>query len=167
MLTPAQIYRSIAAGGRIAPTGILPVKGFELARYLGTWHEIARIDTFFERGLTRVQAEYSLRNDGSVKVLNRGYSEKKGVWKTAVGRAYFAQTPDVGHLRVSFFGPFFGAYVIFDLDKTDYAWSMVCGPNRDFLWILSRTPSLDPSTMEHLMNKAACLGFDTSRLVYS
>ena len=86
------------------PAGVTPVAGFELERYLGKWYEIARLDHSFERGLSRVTAEYSLREDGGVRVLNRGYSAEKGEWDEAEGKAYFVETPDLGYLKVSFFG---------------------------------------------------------------
>jgi len=88
------------------PKGVQPVENFSLNRYLGQWHEIARLDHSFEKGLSRVSANYSLRDDGGVKVLNRGYSEKKHQWKEAEGKAFFVQKPGVGYLKVSFFGPF-------------------------------------------------------------
>ena len=76
------------------PKGVKPVQGFELDRYLGRWYEIARLDHSFERGLSHVTADYSMRKDGGVRVLNRGYSEKKQEWKTAEGKAYFVKGPD-------------------------------------------------------------------------
>ena len=99
------------------PEGVRPVEQFELSRYLGKWYEIARLDHSFERGLENVTAEYSLKGDGGVRVLNRGFSVKDDKWKQAEGKAYFVRGEDEGHLKVSFFGPFYGSYVVFDLDK--------------------------------------------------
>ena len=118
------------AGCTGVPEGITPVTGFQLERYLGKWYEIARLDHSFERGLSHVTAEYSMRPDGGVKVLNRGFSAEKNRWKEAEGRAYFADGPGKGHLKVSFFGPFYGAYVILELDKENYQYSLLCGPDR-------------------------------------
>lgn len=146
------------------PEGITPVQGFELQRYLGQWHEVARLDHRFERGLTQVTALYSLRADGSVKVLNRGWDAARGTWKEAEGRAVFLGTPTEGRLKVSFFGPFYGAYTIIDLDPDRY--SMVCGPDRSYFWILSREPRLDPQTLEQLLARARALGFATDKLIY-
>ncbi len=87
-----------------------PVQGFELNRSLGRWCEIARLDHLFERGLTHVTADYGIRKDGGVRVLNRGYSEKKHAWKAVEGKAYFVNDTDQGYLKVSFFGPFYGSY---------------------------------------------------------
>lgn len=88
------------------PKGVQPVENFSVNRYLGQWYEIARLDHSFEKGLSRVTANYSLREDGGVKVLNRGCSEKNHEWKEAEGKAFFVGKPDVGYLKVSFFGPF-------------------------------------------------------------
>lgn len=146
------------------PEKVVPVADFNLQSYLGKWYEIGRLDHSFERGLTRVTAEYSLRQDGGVKVINRGFSEKENRWKEAVGKAYFAAAPDQGYLKVSFFGPFYGSYVIFDLDP-DYQYSLVCGPDKSYLWILSRTPTMQPEVKKRLIAKAAALGFETSGLI--
>ncbi|QFY44314.1 lipocalin [Candidatus Methylospira mobilis] len=147
------------------PQGITPVQDFELNRYLGTWYEIARLDHSFERGLTDIRAGYSLRDDGGVKVLNSGYNPTKKSRDTAEGKAYFVGKSDLGRLQVSFFGPFYGAYNIIALDKQDYRWAMICGPNRDYLWILSRTPILDESILQTLISEAKALGFSTEQLI--
>lgn len=148
------------------PEGTEAVSGFELPRYLGTWHEIARLDHSFERGLVSVTAEYSMRPDGGVKVLNRGYDPAKGKWKEAEGRAYFTGEPSVGRLKVSFFRPFYGGYNILELDKENYSYALVAGPSRKYLWILARAPQLPPETLSRLTAKAASLGFDAGKLIY-
>jgi len=148
------------------PEMVKPVENFNLNRYLGKWYEIARLDHSFERGLTHVTAEYELRDDGGLKVKNRGYSAKEGRWKEAVGRAYFVEEPSKGYLKVSFFGPFYGSYVIIDLDQDTYQYSLVCGPDRSYLWILSRTPAMMTDVKKRLIEKAAALGFDTSSLIH-
>ena len=148
------------------PEGVKPVDDFKLEKYLGKWYEIARLDHSFERGLTRISADYSLRDDGGVRVLNRGYSAKEKAWKEAEGKAYFVNRPDQGYLKVSFFGPFYGAYVVFDLDQTSYQYALVCGPDKSYLWILSRTPELKNDLKAKLMAKATALGFDTGKLIF-
>jgi apolipoprotein D and lipocalin family protein len=148
------------------PEGVKPVADFKLERYLGKWYEIARMDHSFERGLTHVTAEYSLRDDGGVGVVNRGFSQSKNVWKEAQGKAYFVEGPHSGFLKVSFFGPFYGSYVVFELDRENYGYSLVCGPDRSYLWILARKPELSPEVRERLVAKAGALGFDTSRLIW-
>ncbi len=126
------------------PTSITPVQDFELARYLGTWYEIARLDHSFERGLDKVTAQYSLREDGGVNVTNRGFATGENRWQEAQGKAYFVNQPQEGYLKVSFFGPFYGSYVIFELDREHYQYAFVAGPDTSYLWLLSRTPEVDP-----------------------
>jgi apolipoprotein D and lipocalin family protein len=148
------------------PENVKPVDNFKLGQYLGTWYEIARLDHSFERGLSRVTANYSLREDGGIRVLNRGYSEKEREWKEAEGKAYFVGRPDQGYLKVSFFGPFYGAYVVFDLDHENYDYSLVCGPDKSYLWLLARSPEPPKEIREALVSKAAELGFDTRKLIW-
>jgi apolipoprotein D and lipocalin family protein len=148
------------------PDTVEPVTGFELQRYLGTWHEIARLDHSFERGLSQVTAHYSLRADGGVKVINRGYDAKNKKWKEAEGKAYFVNRPDEAFLKVSFFGPFYGSYIVFDLDQEQYEYSLVSGPNTSYFWILARAPNMSTELKQQLVNKAALLGFDTTQLIW-
>ena len=149
-----------------APQGITPIEDFDLGRYLGIWYEIARLDHRFERGLNRVSANYSRRTDGGIDVLNRGYNSETGEWKEAAGRAYPLGSPEQGSLKVSFFWPFYAGYHVIDLDQKDYAYALVCGPDRDYLWILSRTRTLDPDVTAQLIDKAQALGFATSELIF-
>ena len=149
-----------------APEHIQPVDNFELQRYLGTWYEIARLDHSFERGLDQVTANYSLRDDGGVKVINKGFNATKSKWKQAEGKAYFVGEPDIGQLKVSFFGPFYGGYNIIELDKANYQYSLVCGPNMSYLWLLARDPQLDKAILDKLVSKAESLGFATDKLIY-
>jgi apolipoprotein D and lipocalin family protein len=148
------------------PEGVTPIENFQLECYLGKWYEIARLDHSFERGLSSVSAEYSLRKEGGVRVINRGYSAKEGKWKEAEGKAYFANRPDQGFLKVSFFGPFYGSYIIIDLDQKKYSYALVCGPDKSYLWILARSPQLDETTKKRLIAKAAALGFETGKLIF-
>jgi apolipoprotein D and lipocalin family protein len=148
------------------PENVTPVDGFVLEKYLGTWYEIARLDHSFERGLSQVTAEYSLREDGGVKVLNRGYLDEEKKWKVAEGKAFFVNQPTQGFLKVSFFGPFYGSYIIVDLDKENYQYSLVCGPDKSYLWILSRTPAMSEERKTMLVAKAKALGFETEKLIF-
>ena len=156
----------VLAGCVGRPENIVPVNNFDTTRYLGKWYEIARLDHSFERGLSHVTADYSLRQDGGLKVLNRGYKDADAKWKEAEGKAYFVDKKDVGYLKVSFFGPFYGSYIVFDLDQQDYSYSMISGPDKSYLWLLSRTPTMDPALQRRLVEKARGLGFDTSKLIY-
>ena len=125
------------------PENVEPVDEFEVDRYLGRWYEIARLDHSFEKGLSQVTATYSPRKDGGIKVINRGYSAEKQQWKEAEGKAYFVGSNDEAYLKVSFFGPFYGSYVVFELDKKDYQYAFISGPDNDYLWLLARTPNVD------------------------
>lgn len=147
------------------PDRVEPVKNFELSRYLGTWYEIARLDHSFERGLSQVQAQYSLRDDGGVSVINRGYDAAKSEWREAEGKAYFVEDSNTGYLKVSFFGPFYGAYVIMALDHEAYQYSLVSGPDRDYLWILSRTPKMAADTLNRLITQAREAGYPVDELI--
>jgi apolipoprotein D and lipocalin family protein len=119
------------------PDNIKPVEQFELPRYLGTWYEIARLDHSFERGLSHITAKYAPRDDGGVSVINSGYSQENKAWKSAEGKAYFVDKTDTGYLKVSFFGPFYGSYVVFELDKENYNYALISGPNKEYFWILA------------------------------
>lgn len=148
------------------PQFVQPVGDFQLQRYLGKWYEIARLDHSFERGLSNVTAEYSLRDDGGVSVINRGFSQESQQWKQAEGKAYFVNSESEGYLKVSFFGPFYGSYVVFELEQENYDYAFVSGPNNDYLWLLSRTPNVSPTVVEKFETMARELGFETEQLIY-
>ncbi|NGZ19219.1 lipocalin [Vibrio aestuarianus] len=148
------------------PDSVKPVANFELDNYLGKWYEIARLDHSFERGLTQVTAEYSLRRDGGVLVLNRGFSQADNEWQEAEGKAYFVNSNSEGYLKVSFFGPFYGSYVVFELDEKDYQYAFISGPNTDYLWLLARTPSVEPEVIEKFIDMSQERGFDTSSIIF-
>jgi apolipoprotein D and lipocalin family protein len=154
------------AGCLGVPEGVEPVRGFEIEKYLGRWYEIARLDHPFERGLSNVTAQYSLRDDGGVRVINRGFKTAADKWEEAEGKAYFVDDKTLGMLKVSFFGPFYGAYNVIALDQKDYQWSLVVGPDTGYLWILSRTPVLDQAIVDELIAKAASYGFNTDDLIF-
>jgi apolipoprotein D and lipocalin family protein len=147
------------------PKGLEPVSGFDADRYLGKWYEIARLDHSFERNLSNVSALYTAKEKGEIAILNRGYNEKDGEWKQIEGKARFIGEDSVGSLKVSFFGPFYGGYHIIELDRENYRYAMVAGPSRSYLWILSRTTSLDETIYSSLVSKATALGFDTTELI--
>ena len=147
------------------PKNVVPVSDFDAERYLGTWYEIARLDHRFERGLSNVTATYTPRDDGGIVVENRGYSTKKGEWQDATGKAYFVGDRTTGHLKVSFFGPFYGSYAVFELDKSNYQYAFVSGNSTSYLWLLSRTPEVDPSILDAFKSRAEQLEFDTSELI--
>ena len=147
------------------PEKVQPVSNFQLNKYLGQWYEIARLDHSFERGLENVTAEYSMREDGGVSVVNRGFSTEDNEWSEATGKAYFINNSDDGYLKVSFFGPFYGSYVVFELDKENYQYAFVSGPDLSYLWLLSRTPEVSEAIIADFIEKSQSLGFDTSKII--
>lgn len=158
---------SLVVGGCAGlPKDIHPVDGFDLNRYLGKWYEIARLDHSFERGLSQVSAEYSLRDDGGVRVVNRGFSARDNKWKEAEGRAFFVEGEDRGYLKVSFFRPFYGAYVVFELDKENYQYAFVTSSKKSYLWLLARTPTVSDELLARFVEKAGELGFETDPLIF-
>jgi apolipoprotein D and lipocalin family protein len=161
------VFMSLFVSGCLGiPEGVYPVDDFEFNKYLGTWYEIARLDHPFERGLERVTAEYSLRDDGGVRVRNRGFSSDENTWKEAEGKAYFVRGQDEGYLKVSFFGPFYGSYVVFELDKEKYQYAFVAGYKKSYLWLLSRTPAVSHELIGRFVKKSSELGFDTDNLIF-
>lgn len=133
----------------------------QLEKYLGSWYEIARFNHRFERGLSFCKAQYSLREDGKVEVLNTGI--KDGEPKEAKGKAKLTDNPRI--LRVSFFGPFYGDYRIMLLDK-DYQWVLVGGSSEKYLWILSRTPQISEEVKATILNEAKKRGYDIGKLIW-
>ena len=148
------------------PEGVLPVDELDTQRYLGTWYEVARLDHSFERGLSHVTADYSMREDGGIRVINRGYSAEEGVWQQAEGRAYRVKDNQPAHLKVSFFGPFYGSYIVFELDSADYQYAFVSGNNSNYLWLLSRTPTISETLKNQFLHSAETLGFDVTNLIF-
>jgi len=147
------------------PKGVTPVEEFDLERYLGKWYEIARLDHRFERGLSNVSADYSLLPNGDVRVKNSGYSERKQELSEAQGIARMVGDASTGHLKVSFFGPFFGSYVIFELDE-NYKYAFVSGYNKKYLWLLSRTKNPSTEIIKAFEQRASDLGFPVDELIY-
>lgn len=155
----------VACSSPTPPRGVTVVRPFEVQRFLGTWYEIARFDHRFERGLEKVTANYSLMQDGGIQVINRGYNPARGMWQKVTGKAYFTGASDTAALKVSFIGPFYGGYNVIALDK-DYRHALVCGPDRDYLWILSRTPTISDEVKQALLNSATRQGFDASKFIW-
>lgn len=148
------------------PKNVHPVADFKLDRYLGKWYEIARLNHSFERGLSKVTAQYTLRDDGGVRVINKGYSAEKDKWDEAEGKAYFVADSKTGHLKVSFFGPFYASYVIAELEQLNYEYAFITGPDTDYLWLLSRTPTVNKATRTKFLAFAENKGFSTKDLIW-
>ena len=148
------------------PASAEAVKDFDAERYMGKWYEIARFDFKFEKDLSFVTADYSENPNGSIKVTNNGYNTKKKRWQSAEGKAIFAKTPDVGMLKVSFFGPFYSGYNIVAIDK-DYKYALILGENLNYLWLLSREKTMPKAVIENYLEIAANAGYDLSRLIWT
>lgn len=142
------------------------VKELDLQKYLGTWYELARYNHRFERGLVGVTANYSIREDGKIKVLNRGYKKSlDGRFKQAEGKAYLPDPKlEPGKLKVSFFWNFYGDYFVLDLDE-NYQWAIVGSSSDKYLWILSRTAQLNQDLYNKLLDKIKLRGYDVSQLI--
>lgn len=155
----------VACKSPTPPKGVQPVQNFDAERYLGKWYEIARLDHRFERGKDHVTATYGRRSDGGLSVLNRGYDPKKREWSESEGKAYFTGRPDVAALKVSFFGPFYGGYNVIALDE-HYQYALVVGPDRNYMWILSRQPTLPSAVKQRYLALAQQLSFPTDKLIW-
>ena len=147
------------------PEGVEPVADFDLDAYLGKWYEVARSDHRFERGLEQVTAEYSRRPAGGVKVVNRGYSPAEAKWKSVEGKAFPVADAHSAHLKVSFFGPFYSSYCVFELDP-DGQHAFVCGADHSYLWLLSRTPGVSQKVKQRFLTRSEELGFATQDLIW-
>ena len=142
------------------------VKQLDLNRYMGTWYEIARFDHSFERNLTGVSATYGLLPNGRITVLNQGYKDSlNGKLKKAKGKAKQPDPQEPGKLKVAFFLFFYADYFILELDE-DYRWALIGSSSDKYLWILSRTPSLDKAVLGHILTKAKARGYDTDQLIW-
>ena len=137
------------------------VTDFDLSRFLGSWYEIARFDHRFERGMEHTKANYVLRDDGKVVVLNAGI--KNGEHKEAKGVAKLTDTPAL--LRVSFWRPFYSDYRIMLLDN-NYQYALIGSGSDDYLWILSRTPHIFDKTKKEILDEAQKRGYNTSKLIW-
>ena len=137
-----------------------PVAALDLSRYLGEWYEIARFDHSFERGVEQAKANYTLKDDGTIEVVNSGIKNDKP--KTAIGKGKTTDTP--GLLRVSFFGPFYADYRVMMIDK-DYTYALVGSGSADYLWILSRTSGLSETAKAELLAEARRRGYVTDKLI--
>lgn len=147
------------------PEKAVAVTNFDKAKYLGKWYEIARLDYKWEKNLNNVTAEYSLNENGTIKVDNKGYNVKKDKWEESIGKAKFVKKDNVGMLKVSFFGPFYSGYNVVAIDP-DYKYALVAGESLKYMWILSRETSIPENIKLDYLRKAQEIGYDTSELVW-
>ena len=136
-----------------------PARPVDVARYMGRWYEQFRYEASFQKDMDGVMAEYSLSDDGTVRVVNRGL--KNGKWKQSVGKARIVDADSKAKLKVSFFRPFYGNYWILDHGE-DYEWSIVGEPSGRYLWILTRDARPGADLLENLKTRAKALGYDWS-----
>lgn len=143
------------------------VEKLELEKFLGTWYEIARFDHSFERGMQGVTATYSMREDGKIKVLNQGYKGSlDGPLKQAIGKAKIPNAQEAGKLKVSFFWIFYGDYFVLELDDINYQWAVIGSSSEKYLWILSRTPQLEESVQQDLLEKIQKRSYPLENLIW-
>lgn len=143
-----------------------PVQEFQIEKYLGQWYEIARLPNWFEKDLINVTATYEFLNNGKVKVTNEGYNTRKKKYSKVTGMARFAGPQHIGHLKVTFFWPFYADYKIIELDRERYRYALVASSSK-YLWILSKSPQLDEKTTDMLVNKAELFGFEVGKLYFT
>lgn len=147
------------------PSGASAVTPFDKEKYLGKWYEIARLDFKFERNLNNTTAEYSLNDNGTIKVDNQGYNTKKGEWTQAIGKAKFVGDTNIAMLKVSFFGPFYAGYNVIAIDDK-YKNALVAGESCKYLWILSRETTIPENIKEKYLKIAEDIGYDTTDLLW-
>jgi lipocalin len=141
------------------------VKELDIERYLGQWYEIARYNHIFERGLVGVTATYSHMENGMIKVVNGGYKETlNGPRSEAIGKAKIPDSHVPSKLKVSFFWIFYADYFVLELDK-NYQWAVIGSSSDSYLWILSRSPRMEKSLYEDLLNRLTTRGYDVSKLI--
>ncbi len=147
------------------PNGAVAVNPFNKERYLGKWYEIARKDFKYERDLSNTTAEYSLNDNGTIKVDNQGYNTKKGEWTQAIGKAKFVGEENIAKLKVSFFGPFYSGYNVIAIDD-EYRYALVAGKSLKYLWILSREINIPEEIKDKYLKIAEEIGYNTADLIW-
>ncbi len=148
------------------PKGAVAVSPFDVNKYLGVWYEIARIDFRFEKDMNNVTATYSLSDENTIKVQNRGYNYILQEWKDIEGKARFVKEKDVAKLKVSFFGPFYSGYNVLALDP-DYKFALVAGKSLKYLWILSREKTIPQEVKASYLDIAEKIGYDINSLTWT
>ncbi len=140
------------------------VKDFKIEKYLGKWYEIARYDHSFERGCENVSANYSLKENNKIKIVNKCIKNDKE--KIAKATGYFLKSKDIAHLKVTFFWPFYGNYKVIYIDK-NYENAIIDGGTYDYFWILSRNKNPDQRILEFLIKKAQIFGYKKEQMIFA
>jgi apolipoprotein D and lipocalin family protein len=149
-----------------SPSHVEPLTDFKLESYLGTWHEIARIENSIEEGLSNVTASYYLKKNGTIKVINKGFNDEDGEWEEAEGRAYFNSEANIAHLDVTFFWPFYVDYIVFEFEDSENGYAFVTSDSTDYLWLLARKPVVDDTLVERFLMLAEQMEFNTKELIF-
>lgn len=154
--------RSVQAGADQPP--LVTVPQVDLKHYPGQWYEIARYPNRFQKGCLESRANYSLRDDGDIEVLNSCKDSEDGEQRKSKGHTWVVDSTSNTKLKVSFFWPFRGDYWIMELG-TAYEYAVIGTPNRKYFWILSRTRSMDDALYDGILQRAKEQGFDPSLVV--
>ncbi|MEX7691770.1 lipocalin family protein [Enterobacter hormaechei] len=155
----------VACSSPTPPPGVTVVSNFDAQRFLGTWYEIARLDHQFERGLEKVTVSYSAMDNGGIRVINRGYNPDRQMWQQSVGQAYFTGASNRAAMKASFIGPYYGGYNGIALDR-EYRHAVVCWPDGNYRWLLSRTPTISAEMKQQMLDIATRQGFDVTKLIW-
>lgn len=147
------------------PKGATAVQNFNSQKFLGKWYEVARFDYRFEKNMNNVTATYSKKDNGNIKVDNKGYDYVKNKWKESIGEAKFVKNENIGELKVSFFKPIWAGYNVIDIDE-DYKYALIAGSNLDYLWILSREKIIPAAYKQRFLAKAKRIGYNTDQLIW-
>ena len=179
MIKNKQTYLTLALLGTVAaaivfglsscvsiPKGAKAVSPFYKDRYLGKWYEIARLDFKYEKGLDYVTATYSLKDNNTIRVDNKGYSSKEQKWKESIGKAKIVGSGTEGRLKVSFFGPFYAGYNVIAIDR-DYRYALIVGNNLDYMWLLSREKTIPDDVKNKYLKQAEALGYNVRKLIWT
>jgi apolipoprotein D and lipocalin family protein len=145
------------------PKGAVPVYPFDKERYLGLWNEIARLPNWIEKDLNQLTEDYTLNEDGSIKVVTKAFNIKKDKWVEVSGRIKSAGEENLGMLKVSYFGPVYLSYNVLDIDE-DYKYALASGSGLSYLWILSKETSIPDDIKAKFLTTAKNIGFDISKL---
>jgi apolipoprotein D and lipocalin family protein len=166
VLVGAGVALALYSCGSTIPQNAKAVTNFDKSKYLGKWYEIARLDFKYEKGLNNVTAEYSLNDNGTIRVDNKGYNVKKDKWEESIGKAKFVKKDNIGMLKVSFFGPFYAGYNVIAVED-NYKYALVAGESLKYLWILSRETTIPESVKADFLIKAREIGYEISDLVWT
>ena len=163
------LFTFVLASCSAATIDIMPVSGFDAEKFSGKWYEIARMDNDIAVGneLSDVTMTYVNESRGRFSVVRKGYDEKEGIFEEIAGKGKFAKDKTTGHLSISFRGPLYRDYIIFEVDKANYLSAYVSGGTDDTLWLLSRQPQINNVRKQDFIKTAKALGYDTEALIWA